>query len=106
MLSNLVWLIRITEGGLEVKPPSAWRFFEKAILMPLDYISHVFRAIWKNLNFNISKPIEMIKLFNSPFIRSLSKTSSKSFILVLNFNCKWYGLGKMHCLLQYFGRKS
>ena len=28
--------------------------------MPLDHISHVFRAIWKNYSFNIWKPIEKI----------------------------------------------
>ena len=32
--------------GLGAKPPAARRFFEKlAILMPLDYNSHVFRAL-------------------------------------------------------------
>ena len=40
-------------GGLGVKPPAAGQvfiiFLEKiAILMPLDHISHVFRAICKN----------------------------------------------------------
>ena len=31
--------------------------------MPLDHISHVFRAIWKNYIFNILKPIEKIMYF-------------------------------------------
>ena len=39
--------------------------------MPLDHISHVFRAIWKNQIFNIWKPIKKIKLFN-PFTYRLS----------------------------------
>ena len=38
--------------GLGAKPPAAgrflWVFWKKAILMPLDHISHVFKAIWKN----------------------------------------------------------
>ena len=40
--------------------------------MPLDQNSHVFRAIWKNLIFNIWKSIEKIKLFNPPFTYNLS----------------------------------
>ena len=33
---------------------------KKAILIPSDHISHVFTAIWKNLIFNIWKPIKKI----------------------------------------------
>ena len=43
--------------------------------MPLDHISHAFRAIWKKEIFKIWKPIEKIKLFNPPFYLQLkSKT--------------------------------
>ena len=40
-------------GGLGAKPPAVERFFvtfleKKAILMPLDHFSQVFRAIWKH----------------------------------------------------------
>ena len=37
-----------SDGALRVKPPATWWFFvifEKAILMPLDHILRVFRAI-------------------------------------------------------------
>ena len=40
--------IRITDGGLGEKPPAAGQFFVsfwKAILMPLDHISQVFKGI-------------------------------------------------------------
>ena len=40
--------------------------------MPLDHISHVFTAIWKNYIFNIRKQIEKIKLFNPLFTYNLS----------------------------------
>ena len=47
VLSKLVLLKRITDGGLGAKLPEAYRFFWKkhAILMPLEYISHAFWAI-------------------------------------------------------------
>ena len=64
VLSKVVLLKRITDeglgaelpaaggyGGLGAKPPPAWQFFCNffgktiAILMLLDHISHVFRAI-------------------------------------------------------------
>ena len=45
-------LKRITDGGLGPKPQLLGNFFaffgKKAILMPLDHISHVFRTIRKN----------------------------------------------------------
>ena len=40
---------------------------KKAILILLDHISHVFKAIWKNYIFNIWQPIEKIELFSPPF---------------------------------------
>ena len=36
-------------GGVGAKPLAVGQFLEKkAILMPLDHISQVFRAIWKH----------------------------------------------------------
>ena len=44
--SQLKKLKSITDGGLEAKPPAVGQFFEKTtILMPLDHILHMFRAI-------------------------------------------------------------
>ena len=40
--------------------------------MPLDHISHKFRAIFKNKIFNVKANIETIKLFNPPFSCDLS----------------------------------
>ena len=53
----------ITDGGLGAKLPAAGRYFviflnQKAVLTPLDHVSHVFGVI--------QKPIEKIKSF-SPF---------------------------------------
>ena len=64
MLSKLVERKCITVGGLGAAegwgslgveaPPATGRFLEKiTILMSLNLISHVFRAISKNYNFNI-----------------------------------------------------
>ena len=76
VLSEVVWLKWNTDGVLGAEPPatrdyggpgakptSAARFLviflEKMLfLMPLDHVSHVFRAIWKNNIFNLCKPIE------------------------------------------------
>ena len=40
--------------------------------MPFNYISHMFRAIWKHKIFEIWKPIENNKLFNARFTCNLS----------------------------------
>ena len=85
--------------------PSSWAIFrnfmnKKAVLSPLDHVSHVFRAI--------RKPIEKIKLF-SPFFCLLfkSKTRLKYCILGLNFvsDSAQVGESKVHCLMQYFSCK-
>ena len=54
MLSKLMPLKRVTDMGLGAEPPAAGgfrglQFFEiKTVLMSLDHISLVFRAICKN----------------------------------------------------------
>ena len=50
MLSQLTLLIRLTDRGLGTEPPATGQIFvilleKKAILIPMDSISHVFRAI-------------------------------------------------------------
>ena len=51
VLSKLVYSTISPDGGLGAKPPQpAWAIFvsflgKKAILIPLDHISHVFTAI-------------------------------------------------------------
>ena len=57
------------QGQLLGKAPSFWAIFynfleKKTILMPLNHISHMFRAIWKHYIFDIWNPIKKIKLFN------------------------------------------
>ena len=47
---KVVYLKRSTDGGLGAKPPAVGQFFvsfleKTAILMPLNHISHAFRAI-------------------------------------------------------------
>ena len=48
-LNKLVYLKRVTDGSLRAKPAAAGRFivilWKKAILMPLNHISHMFKAI-------------------------------------------------------------
>ena len=39
--------------------------------MPLDHISHAFKAIWKNKIFNIWKQVEKINLFDPSFTYNL-----------------------------------
>ena len=48
--------------GQSSQPLDNFRKFleKKAILIPLDHISHVFTAVWNSLIFNIWKPIEQI----------------------------------------------
>ena len=54
--------------------------------MPLDHISHVFRAIWKNYIFNTRKPNEKNQIVQSSFyLQFKSKMRLKSYILGLNF---------------------
>ena len=66
----------------------------KAILMPLDHVLHVFRAISKNSIINMSKPVKKIKLFNPPFTHNLNVSDlaqveeSKIHWLVLYFSGK------------------
>ena len=50
MLSQLTLLKRLTDRGLGTEPPATGQIFvilleKKAILIPMDSISHVFRAI-------------------------------------------------------------
>ena len=51
VLGKLVELKRITDGGLGAEPPAAGSYGglnfveKKAILMPFDLISHLFRVI-------------------------------------------------------------
>ena len=53
MLNKLVQLKHITDGGLGAEPPEVGQFFfeKQAILMPLDNIPHVFKAIGRNYKF-------------------------------------------------------
>ena len=49
VLSNLEQLKRVIDKGLRAKPlKMAFFFLNKAMLMPLDHIPHMFRAIRKN----------------------------------------------------------
>ena len=60
-------------GGLGAKLPAAGHFLGKtSCFIAIRSQSHMFKTILKYYIFNILKPIEKIKLFNSPFTYNVS----------------------------------